>query len=484
MFLVLMPIPYVDASASLAFDSKYRRMAVGAAGILVELFMAALALIAWVHMEPGPTRALVYNIILICGVSSVLFNGNPLLRFDAYYVLSDWLEIPNLGMRGNRYLGYLLQRYLIGVKGEVSPAHTAGEAAWMAAYALAAFVYRILISVRIILFVSGKFFIVGTVLAVWAAANMVFVPIVKIGKTWMNEQRLQKYRFRAISWAVLLVSLSVFLTGFVPWPAFTMTQGIVWAPEQARVYAGTNGFVSEVLTENGTRVEKGTLLFRCEDPEIDSQVAILEAQLAEYEARLRSSLVRERTELEILRDEIERIQGELSRARERRSELEVKSPAAGLFMVQSPEDLPDRFVSRGEVLGYVVDPSQVVTRVVVPQENIDLVRNHTRTIETRLATEIMNTYEAKVIRAVPEASRSLPSMALSLDGGGDIALDPQSQDNPQAYKSLFQFELAIPEAIADRVGERVIVRFVHDPEPLIKRWYRSLRRLFLRYFSI
>lgn len=484
MFLVLMPIPYVDASASLAFRDKYRRMTVGAAGILVELFFAALAIIAWVHMEAGPTRALVYNIILICGVSSVLFNGNPLLRFDAYYVLSDWLEIPNLGTRGNRYIGYLLQRYLIGVKGEISPAYSTTEALWLGAYALAAFLYRIYISVVIILFVSGKFFIIGTLLAIWAAGNMVFIPIVKIAKIWMNEQRLQQYRSKAIACFIVLVSATVILTGLVPWPAFTITQGIVWAPEQTRVYASTNGFVAQVLIQNGTPVEKGTLLLLCSDPEIDSQVAILSAQIAEFESRLRSSLVRERTELEILRDEIERIQSELSRALEKRSDLEIRSPAKGVFLVQNPEDIPGRFVNRGELLGYVIDPDQVVTRVIVPQENIDLVRNYTTAIEVRLAADIMRTHNAEVLRAVPEASRGLPSRALSLEGGGEIALDPQSQGRLETYKSLFQFELAIPGASAGRIGERVFVRFVHEPEPLVKRWYRTLRRLFLRYFSV
>ena len=107
MLLVFMPIPYVDASSSLAFEDKRKRMLIGAAGILIELFLAALALLVWLNVEPGAVRATAYNVMLIAGVSTVLFNGNPLLRFDAYYVLADFLEIPNLGQRSNRYLGFL-----------------------------------------------------------------------------------------------------------------------------------------------------------------------------------------------------------------------------------------------------------------------------------------------------------------------------------------------------------------------------------------
>ena len=111
MFLVFAPMPYVDASASSEFRSKWRRALVGAAGMGVEVFVAALALYVWLLVEPGLVRALAYNIMLIASVSTVLFNGNPLLRYDGYYILTDVLEIPNLWQRAARYWGYLVERY-------------------------------------------------------------------------------------------------------------------------------------------------------------------------------------------------------------------------------------------------------------------------------------------------------------------------------------------------------------------------------------
>ncbi|HWU39827.1 MAG TPA: hypothetical protein VN203_19430, partial [Candidatus Acidoferrum sp.] len=114
MILVLTPIPYVDASAASAFREKWQRIQVGAAGILVELFLAALALLLWLTVEPGTVRTLAYNAIILAGISTVLFNGNPLLRYDGYYVLADLLEIPNLRSRATTYLGYLGERYLFG----------------------------------------------------------------------------------------------------------------------------------------------------------------------------------------------------------------------------------------------------------------------------------------------------------------------------------------------------------------------------------
>lgn len=95
MTLVVMPVPYVDVTGASAFHNKWRRALVGAAGMLTELFCAGLAMMVWVNAEPGLARAAAFNCLLIAGVSTLLFNGNPLLRFDAYFILSDLIEIPN-----------------------------------------------------------------------------------------------------------------------------------------------------------------------------------------------------------------------------------------------------------------------------------------------------------------------------------------------------------------------------------------------------
>ena len=139
MFLVLVPVPYIDASAAWAFRDKRRRMLVGAIGIMAELLMGAIALFVWLTVEPGTVHTVAYNVMLISGVSTLLFNGNPLLRFDGYYVFADAIEIPNLGNRSNQHLGYLAQRYLFGSKDAKSPADTRGERRWLTTYGIAAF---------------------------------------------------------------------------------------------------------------------------------------------------------------------------------------------------------------------------------------------------------------------------------------------------------------------------------------------------------
>ena len=198
MFLVFVPVPYVDASAASSFPDKRQRMVVGAIGIAVEMALAAFALLIWAYAAAGSVHAIAYNVILIGGVSTVLFNGNPLLRFDGYYVLADAIELPNLGQRANRYLGYLVQRYAFGSRDASFPPTDGRARAWFVFYGITSFVYRIFISIAIIISLGSRFFIVGLLLAIWAGATQVVVPVSKALSFLGSSPRLQRNRSRAI----------------------------------------------------------------------------------------------------------------------------------------------------------------------------------------------------------------------------------------------------------------------------------------------
>jgi len=138
MFLVFTPLPYVDASSAWAFRSRYHRIIVGLGGMIIELGVASVAAVVWARTGPGTLHAIAYNVMFIASVSTLIFNANPLLRYDGYYVLSDLLEIPNLSNRSKEYLTYLVKRYAWGVKRARNPAHTAGERFWFVTYGIAA----------------------------------------------------------------------------------------------------------------------------------------------------------------------------------------------------------------------------------------------------------------------------------------------------------------------------------------------------------
>ena len=162
----------------------------------------------------------------------------------------------------------------------------------------------------------------------------------------------------------------------------------------------------------------------------------------------------------------------------------IRSPADGIFILPGPEDLPDRFVRRGAPLGYVIDFSKVTVRAVVPQHDVDRVRTETRMVVARLAETISQEFPAIIKREVPAASSNLPSLALSLEGGGTLALDPREKEELKAFEKLFQFEILVSGYTLKTIGERVFVRFEHDPEPLAFRWYRGVRRILLSKFNV
>lgn len=483
MLLVFVPIPYVDGSASLAFADKRQRMLVGAAGILVELLLAALAMLIWVNVEPGVMRAAAYNCMLIAGVSTLLFNGNPLLRFDAYYVLADWLEIPNLGARSSQHLQYLLKRFLLGMDRIESPAATPGEARWLGGYALASQVYRLLLSVNIILFIAGKFFIFGVLLACWTAASMVITPLLRVGRFLLREPALQQSRPRLL--AVVVLPLFALLAALcaLPLPLYTVAQGVVWPSDESRLVATVDGFIAEVPVASGSPIHAQTMVLRCEDPELASQVRRLTAELGELQARHQLSRVNDLAEAEMFKDEIAKVEAELGRAQERQRELVVQSRSGGTLYLHNQEDLAGRFVRRGTLLGYVLDPQRMHIRVLVPQQDIDLVRSDTKEVRVRLAEKLGQELPATIVRQIPAATHELPSPALSTEGGGLFALDPKHPDKPQVFERLFQLDLRLEQPLADKVEERVYVRFSHSPEPLVYRWWRSLRRLLMSRFE-
>ena len=483
MFLVFMPVPYVDASASSLFRSKHQRMFVAAAGILVESFLAAVAALLWVYAEPGIFRAFLFNVMLIGGVSTILFNGNPLLRFDAYYVLADWLEFPNFGKRANKYIGYLLKRYTLK-QPEESPCKDIKERFWLAGYSIAAFCYRMVVMVGIALFVATEFFFIGVMLAMWSLYQSIIAPLVKVILNVWPESSARHYRLRLIVTSVSSITALYILLFIIPLPSFTVAQGVFWAPEETQLHAGADCFIREVPVTQGQQVSKQQALIFCESTQLKTEVAVATARLTELQAMRRASLVKDVLEASILRDELQRVGAELSLAKQRIEDLTILSPLDGQIQLERVDDLAGRFIIRGSYLGYVNQSQLKTVRVAVPQSVISRVRSDSHLVLVRSSSQFDTVHEATVLREVPEGSKAVVASALTTEGGGNIALDPSAKDEIQALENWFQFDLQLPSSAHGRVGERVYVRFEHSYEPLGELLWRNIRRVFLKQFSI
>lgn len=484
IFLVFMPIPYVDASAASAFREKHKRIAVGAAGIAIELFIASLAMFLWLNVEVGAVRAAAYNVMLVAGVSTLLFNGNPLLKFDSYYVLSDFLEIPNLGTRANRYIGYLAKRYLAGSDNAEFHLSDPGEARWLVFYGVASFIYRIFITLQIALFVAGGFFFIGVLIAIWAMIGLLVVPFIRVARFVIRDRSLYKKRGRILAIGMAAAALIILIVAVIPFPRYTVVEGIIWPAAQARLHAAADGTIKEVVARPGAMVKAGDILIQCENKDLISRVELLQAELRGSQARIRWARVNDRTRERIALEESNRIGRQLSEAREQVALLTIRSPIAGEFIMPRADDLPGRYLKRGEPIGHVVDYSMTTVRVVVQLSDVDQVRTNVRSVKARPAENLSLIIPAELIREIPAASSDLPSLALSLKGGGAIALDPREAEKPKSFENLFQFDVRLLGPNTEKVGERIYVRFEHNPETLLRRWYRKLLNIFLKRFNI
>lgn len=485
MFMVLIPVPYVDASAAHGFQEKRRRMLVGGAGILVELFVAAVALLVWTQLEDGLARALAFNVMLIGGVSTLLFNGNPLLRFDGYYVLADWLEIPNLGQRANKYIFYLCKRYLFGLGSAETPVTAKGERGWFLVYGTAAFAYRMAIMVAIALLVAGQLFFIGVLLALWAVVMMLLLPIGKGVWYLLASPELERRRARAFAVSLAAVAVLVGPLVAVPIPSGTVVQGVVWLPERSRIRAAEAGFVASVAAEPGQWVVEGEPLLELEDPILQARARVAAAEVNEAEVRLASLALSDPLSADIVREQARQAEAEFDRLSEQRTNMSVSAVHAGRFVPVAGHDLEGRYLAKGDLIGYVLEPGTPTLRVAIGQADVQRVSERTRGVEVRLSDRLLESHPARIVRVTPQASRRLPSRVLSVDGGGRIPLDPRAPEGRQALHSVFVVELAINAPPRDLAfGTRVYARFDHGREPIAQQAYRAVRQLFHDEFDL
>ncbi len=488
MLLVMLPIPYVDATHASGFRNKYARMLVGGAGMMTELFLASIAFWLWLSIEPGLTRVFLHEVIIVAGISTLLFNLNPLLRLDGYYILADWLEIPNLGQKSNQYLGFQLKKRLLRVKRNLTPPHVApGEPKWLIGYSILSFVYRMFIVTVILAFVATQLFVIGVLLAMWAFYMMIILPFGKTVKAAWTDPALAEYRARLASVSAGVLLALGWLAFMQPLPSASTVEGVVWMSEDSQVRSGIDCFGAEVLARPGP-VKRDQPLLRCDEPMLRQRFDELQAKRRELLAALSRVEGVDSVAAMNLADEIRYLDQALVDLQGRIESFVIRSPHSGEFVSPALRTFEGRYWQRGEVIGHVLDRERYTIMVAVPQRDADRVRNASESVTIRHASRLHTVLDARVIRDVPAASRELPSLVLSLEGGGRIGLDPESRNNGQlqSLEPLFLLELDLDsaEAYPQALGGRVHVRFQHPDEPFANQAYRVLRDQFLRRFLI
>ena len=486
MLLVLFPVPYVDASATAALRSKWQRAGVAAAGIIVELGLAALGSLVWASAEPGLLRAVAFNVMVIGGVSTLLVNGNPLLRFDGYYVLADVLEVPNLAQRGTQFLGHLVNRYVFGVPGLRDFSATTYERGVMLAYAPVAWCYRMVVLVGVALFVAAHYFVLGVAAAAVTVVTGVGWPLLRALWRVATAPLYRTRRARAAGITFGAIAAVTALVLAVPAPLHSTAEGVIWMPEDAVVRAGADGFVRSVDAAPGTVVAAGSTLFTLDHPIAEARLRVSQAKVEELEAKYAADWVNDRVTAEVTRFELEQERAAFAREQTRVGRQSIAAPAAGLFNAVRPaRSMPGRFVREGEVVGFVTPSAGQVARVLVPQADIGLVRGRLTGVVLRLADRRTD-FASSIVRALPAARDDLPSQALSTANGGLATLDPRDSRGQRMLERMFQFDVSLPADAAVATagfGSRVYVRFDYAWEPIGEMVYRRVRQGLLSRFE-
>lgn len=489
------PLPYVDASASIAFTRKRQRLMVGAAGIAVELFVAAVALLLWLQVQDGLLRDFLYNLILIGGVSTLLFNGNPLMRYDGYHLLTEVLDLPNLGARSNQQLHYWVRRFGYGERNLQMPAGSHKEAALFTCYALAAFVYRMLMLFGIVLVLAKFSPQLALLLAVWMLLFQILLPAATYVQGLATHPKWQSTRKRALT--VVIASSIVLLLGLllVPLPVRTGAEGIIWLPEDMRVKVETEGEVAQQLVSDGQEVVVGQPLFQLTNPSLLAELLQKQAALREYEARYQQAWADNRVQAQVFAEDIRAIQTEVELLEKRAANLSIQSRAAGVFHLLPGQQLQagqltggylvGSYLHQGDSIAVIIHPQTTRVRVALTQEEIGRVRQAVVSVEVKRVSEPAATYPAQIVQQIPAATYELPSAALGAQGGGRLAVDASRPDATRAIQMVFLIDLQVPDLQQQgRFGERVYIKFSHPNETAAVQLYRALQQLFIRSFRV
>lgn len=485
MFVAFTPVPYVDATSSYRFASKWKRALVAAAGIMAELLLGAIAMIVWVNAQSGWVSAVAFNVVLIAGVSSLLVNGNPLMRYDGYFVLCDLLEVPNLAQRSAQYWTYLVDRYGFGARDAQPPLQARGERVLLSVFGIASPIYRLFIVFGLVWFVASEYLFVGAVMAVMALWSAIVVPIWKGWKHLTESASLARLREVARRRTGLaLLGLALFF-GVVPLPFRSVHQAVVWVPDEAIVRAESAGHVAEVHVQPGGAVAQGAVIARLDNPQLSAEVGLAAGALEIAQANLRRAEVDSHARIDALRAEAAARAAKLREAERRVASLTLQAAVAGRWMPKAETALTGRYVKRGEVVGYVVAGPSSIARIAIAQDDADLIRSRLKAVEVRLINRPTEAVAARVTRQVPGGEFELVSAALGTTGGGDIAVDPARPGGTRSLQRVFDLEIMLeqPSTVA-AFGDRAHVRFDLGAAPLGWQWFLRLRQLFLARLNV
>ncbi len=494
MMLIMMPAPFVDATSSWSFASRWHRFLVNAAGMMFELAVAGGAALVWLHEtanNPGSlTAQLAYNIVFMASFTTILFNANPLLRFDGYYMLADFLEVPNMYDRATRHTRWLVQRFAYGMENAQPVATAAGEQWILLLYGIASQIYRFFVLAGIILFISGQLLTIGLLLGAWSFIAWCIVPCSKFFHWLFTSGQLGEQRKRAIA-VTFIVLIGAFIgIGVIKVDEHKRTEGVIESAKRTDVAVQTNGFVTDIYVEPGQQVKAGDPLLKTENPELQARKAELESELVKLDIEKRMAMIKDLVDMKIANAKKGVILEELADIQDRIDNLTLTASQDGTLIAADFKQLQGQYVQRGQVIARIADLSQLrVTALVSQSQSAAAMSKQIQKVELRTVGNVEKVHESNLLMAFDSGRSYLPHPALSKNAGGQIAMDPEDPKGQKTLRPQFELWLELPQemqpamqqgqliAAPALLGERVYVRMTLPKRPLLYQWMTSIRQL-------
>lgn len=385
MFLVFTPCLYCNVSDSWMLPSKWKRAAIGAAGMYIEVVLASLCTFIWWFSEPGMLNYICLNIMFVSSVSTILFNANPLLRYDGYYILSDLLEIPNLRQKAQNILRRKMGKWCLGLPENPDPFLPQRNQWLFAVYTIAAAAYRWVIALAIFWFLYNllepyglKIF--GQFIALMALWGLVGQPVVQLIKFFYVPGRLDKVKkARAFVTAMVLIALIAGIF-FIPFPYQISCAFYIESDDAIPVDVAEPGMIAAVHVEPGDIVSSGDPILELRNIDLDLQIAKLQTQRSQTDARLKVARSGERQSEELgyqigpLRELMRSLDKQLFQLDQKKKKLLISASANGVIV-------PPKYVQKqksderlGSWFGYPIDKSNVGAFLPIKTEVCQIVR--------------------------------------------------------------------------------------------------------------
>jgi putative peptide zinc metalloprotease protein len=439
MFIVFTPLPYVDATATWSMRSRAKRFAVGAAGMYVELFFAAISAVIWANTAPGLLNSMAFNMMVIGSISSLLFNGNPLLRFDAYYMLSDGLDLPNLYQKASSQWLYYFDKWLLATPKTENPAETLYEQSWFTLYGFLSYFYRLVIMLVIILYAADIWIGLGIALVLIALAIWIVIPLFKLVKYLSTSLKLRKNRRRAWFASVGVLFLFIGFLSFIPLPYAIYAPGVLQANESKQMFTQSGGKLVFALPETGAWVEKGTVLAKFENADLYQQRVFTQQQIIEIEWQMRQALQKSQNDITTLHKRLQSMENQLHDIDLRLMDLTIYAPFSGYWLPNQLQYKLGFTFNQAHNLGRMINPQAYKFTGLVTQEKVsELFEQSNLSAQLRLNGQTDSTLISDMVEVIPYRKNLLPSPVLSWERGGPIRARMNERGEAEALEPFFE----------------------------------------------